>query len=217
MAKTTAPALSFSARGSIAKTMVYSTWRGVSYARQHVIPANPQTVSQQANRTLFSTMTEMWKVAPLLVQAPWNSFATGRPFTGRNKFIGENVRVLGGEALFTNFIGSPGSRGGLTPDDVSAIAGASEGEIDVTFTTPTPPSGWTLDSVIAMAFPDQDPTVGFGGPIVAEENDTTKDTVTLTGLGSGTSCIVAGWLRWIKPDGSIAYSVGVTDTVAAGS
>ena len=217
MAKITAPALSFSARGSIAKVMVYSNWRGVDYVRQHVIPANPQTVAQQANRTRFSTLGEMWKVAPLLLQEPWNAFATGRPFTGRNKFIGENNRVLGGEVLMTNFIGSPGARGGLVPEDVTPIAGSGAGEIDVAFTTPTPPPGWSLDAVVACAFPDQDPTVGFGGPIVVEENDTTMDSVTLVGLPADTSCVVSGWLRWIKPDATVAYSVGVTDTVNSGA
>src|SRR5690606_27546113 len=88
MGKTTAPLLSFDASGTLAKTVVYSRWRGISYARRHVIPANPRTIPQQFNRLAFATLREMWKVAPPAAQAPWDAFATGRPFTGMNAFIG---------------------------------------------------------------------------------------------------------------------------------
>jgi len=44
MSKLTGPLLSFGARGQIGKAMVTSTWKGVPYARQYVVPANPQTV-----------------------------------------------------------------------------------------------------------------------------------------------------------------------------
>jgi len=212
MAKVTAPLLSFGASGTIGKTATFAVWRGVKYARQRVTPANPRTVAQQSNRVLFAAMGEMWKVAPVLVQSPWNAFAQGRPFTGRNKMIGENVRVIGGEADMQNFIGSPGARGGLIPTDVSAVAGGASGEIDVSFTNPAAPTGWALASAIACAFPDQDPTIEFGGPIVADEDAVTFNAVTLAGLGSAVSCVVAGWLQWTKPDGSTAYSVGISTT-----
>src|SRR5262245_18965190 len=98
MSKTTAPLLSFDAAGSIGKTVVYSRWRGVSYARRHVVPANPNTTAQQEVRSTFALLREMSKLAPTLALAPWDAFAKGRPFTGMNKFVGENVRVLKGAA-----------------------------------------------------------------------------------------------------------------------
>src|SRR3546814_12612164 len=85
MAKTTAPLLSFGADGQIAKTMVYSKWKGIPYVRRHVVPANPQTVAQQLTRTTFSQLREMWKIAPAIAQLPWDTFAIGRPFLGLNK------------------------------------------------------------------------------------------------------------------------------------
>ena len=217
MAKTTAPVLSFDARGTIADTVTFASWRGVKYARQRVVPANPNTQAQQTVRKTFALLREMWKVLPELGRAPWAAFAAGRPFTGDNKFVGENVRVLNGEALMTDFIGSPGARGGPPPLSAIATQGSSTGEIDIDITPPTPPTGWTVNSAVALAFNDQDPSGFFTGPLVADDDDTDPYQFTLTGLGAAESCIVAMWLVWNKPDGSLAYSVSVVDTVTSGA
>lgn len=215
MAKLTGPLLSFGARGQLGKTMVMSKWRGVPYARQHVVPTNPRTTAQQIVRKTFALLREMWKVAPAQVLDTWNSFAQGRPFLGVNKWVGENVRVLNGEALMTNTILSPGSKGGPGPLTFAAIAGGAAGEIDVTFTIPVAPNGWTLAKIVAAAFNDQDPADFFTGPFVAEEAAAPATTLTLTGLGAGESCIVGGWLVWTKPDGTLAYSVSSVVTATA--
>lgn len=217
MSKTTAPLLSFGARGQIAKTAVYSTWRGIPYVRRHVIPANPNTVAQQTTRTTFSMLREMWKLAPTLARAPWDTFATGRQFLGLNAYIGENMRVIRGEMDMQKFIGSPGARGGLPPVSVVPGTGSGSGEIDVAFTNPSPPSGWTLEAEVAMAFPDQQPGLDFGGPMIVDQADPPSGSITLSGLPPATLCIVAGWLVWTKPNGDTAYSVGVTDTATSGS
>lgn len=213
MAKTTAPALSFGAKGAIAKTMVYSKWRGVPYVRQHVVPANPQTLAQQTVRKTFALLREMWKLAPPLVKAPWDSFAQGRPFTGMNKFVGENVRVLNGEALMTNFIGSPGAKGGLPPTAIAADS-LAVGSITVDFTLPALPDGWAMHGAVAYAFRDQAPDDFFIGQIVAGEDVAAPmNQVVLAGLTSGEDYIVAAFLRQTKPDGTIAYSISLSDTV----
>lgn len=217
MAKLTGPLLSFGARGSIGKTLVASSWRGVPYARQHVVPSNPQTTDQTAIRTLFAYLREMWKLAPAEVFATWDAFAQGRPFTGMNKFVGENVRVLKYEANMNNFIGSPGSRGGLPPTAFAAVAGGAAGEIDWTMTEPTAPSGWTISKAVAVAFPDADPTTIFSGPFVQSTDAATPFAGTLTGLPAATNCQVSGWLVWTKPDGKLAYSVGLLDQSLSGA
>jgi hypothetical protein len=217
MAKLTGPLLSFGAKGQLGKTMVMSKWRGIPYARQHVVPTNPNTTAQQVVRKTFALLREMWKVAPAPVLDTWNSFAQGRPFLGVNKFVGENVRVLNGEALMTNMILSPGSKGGPGPISMEAEAGAAEGEIDVTFVIPAAPNGWALFAIVAAAFNDQAPDGFFVGPFVAEQVAAPATTLTLEGLGDAESCIVGGWLIWTKPDGSKAYSVSTTVTAVSGA
>lgn len=215
MAKLSGPLLSFGASGAVGKTIVASKWKGVPYMRQYVVPANPQTAAQQLTRKTFALMREMYKLAPSPVRETWDAFAKGRPFTGMNKFVGENIRVLRGQADMLGFIGSPGAAGGLVPASFTAEPGAAPGEIDVTFVMPEPPPGWTLDSVVASAFLDQDPGDFFVGPYQAIEVAAPDLTGTLTGLPTGEQCIVAGWAKWTKPNGSKAYSVGLSLQVNA--
>lgn len=49
-AKVTSPLMSLDASGSIASALTFSKWKGRNYARQLVIPANPQTEEQQGVR-----------------------------------------------------------------------------------------------------------------------------------------------------------------------
>lgn len=216
MAKLTGPLLSFGARGQIGKTMVTSNWRGIDYARQYVIPANPRTTAQQANRTRFALLREMYKLAPAAVIAPWTAFATGRPFLPVNKFVGENNRLLVGETDFANAIMSPGARGGLPPSTVTAATGSNAGEVTVTVVPPVQlPDGWTVDSCAAAAFPEQDPVGLFTGPFVAGTDATDPYVITLAGLGAGTPCACFGWVVYEKPNGDLAYSVSIYDAATA--
>lgn len=217
MAKLTGPLLSMGARGSLGKTMVMSKWRGVAYARQHVVPTNPNTLAQQTVRKTFALLREMWKIAPAPVLDVWNAFAQGRPFTGVNKWVGENVRVLNGQTVMDNVIFSPGAKGGPAPVSFLAEAGSAEGEVDVTFVIPTVPNGWTLDSIVAAAFNDQNPSAFFTGPFVAGSANAPATTLTLTGLGDAVACQVGGWLVWAKPDGSLAYSPSLTVQATSGA
>jgi len=212
MARTTAPLLGFAAAGQIAKTMVYANWRGVKYARRYVIPGNPRTAAQQLTRTTFATLREMWKLLGTDGRSPWTAFATGRPFLNLNAWVGENMRVVRGDALFTDFLGSPGARGGLPPVSFAGAAGVVSGEIDCTFVFPTIPTGWTHVESVVVAFPDQDPALDFVGPLIINKEAAPTTVVTVGGLGSAVSCIVAGWLVWTKPNGQTAYSVSLNDT-----
>lgn len=217
MSRTTAPLLGFDASGAIAKTLVYGKWRGVSYARRYIIPANPQTAGQTLTRSLFARLREMWKVNPTIGRAPWEAFATGRKFLGLNAFIGENVRVIRGDADMQDFIGSPGARGGLPPASVSITQSATTGAIDVLVTNPTIPTGWTFTAAQAVGFQDGDPVVDLVGDMVANEELVADTTFTLTGFPAATACVAAAWLKWTKPNGEIAYSVGTTAAVTSGA
>lgn len=213
MAKVTAPLLSFGGSGAIGKTLVASSWKGIKYMRQHVVPANPRTTAQMFVRRTFALLREVYKIAPPLLTAPWEAFAQGRPLTGMNKFVGENVRVLNGEADLTNIIISPGAKGGLPPVTFSAVDGAAAGEIETAFAVPAPPSGWTLQAAVAVAIPDQAPDGIFAGNILTAEDVADPYAPLITGAEVGETYQVGGYLRWAKPDGTIAYSVSLVDTV----
>ena len=64
MAVLKGPFFSLSARGSLAKTLVYACWKGIQYVRQYVVPANPKTEAQQAQRGYFTEAVSRWHSIP---------------------------------------------------------------------------------------------------------------------------------------------------------
>lgn len=216
MAGTTAPLLSFDAAGTVAKTVVYSRWRGIKYARRYVIPGNPRTTAQQLTRTTFAFLREVWKMAPAGLQAPWNDFAKGRPFTGMNKLVGENLRVLRGELDLANFIASPGSGGGLPLVTFLPVTGAVAGTIDWTATVPDPvPPGWVVTAVWAFALKSQDPSGILDWDAAIGSDAVAPYAGTLEVGAAGEDYIVCGWIEWEKPDGSTAYGVSMGEIVTS--
>lgn len=212
MPKLTAPLLSMGARGQLGKTLVFSTWKGVPYARQHVIPANPKSTKQTANRSIWQMLNTAWLYAPTAVQAPFNAFASGKPLTGRNKFFSENQSLLAVQPTpsdITDFVMSPGSGGGLPSSSLVVTPGSLE--LALAATAPDVPSGWSLVAAHAAAIVNQDPTDPFSGEWFYATNAVAPYTCTITGLTASVEYAVGYWLEWTKPDGSTAYSISLVD------
>lgn len=210
MAKVNAPLLSFGARGQIGNSLVFGSWRGVNYARQKVIPANPRTLEQQEVRGVFRVQSQLWTLAPLAWKDVWNAFAAGRPFTGRNAFIGQNVEMLNGQEDRANFVFSPGARGGLPPEGIAATGGA--GSITIAVTAPEIPEGWDLMSAVGVAIMDGDPAASYTGPVGIDVETADPSELSITGLDEAGDYIVGVYLVWQKPNGDTAYSIALTDT-----
>ena len=64
MAKVRGPLMSLDARGAIAKTLVFLGWKGLKTVRQHVVPANPRTLLQTAQRDLFKSAVGYFHTRP---------------------------------------------------------------------------------------------------------------------------------------------------------
>ncbi len=216
MAKINGPLLSLGGGGQIGKTVVFSSWKGIKYARQYVVPANPRTTAQVENRTRFAMLREMFKLSPSEVRAPFAAFVQGRPLTPDNKFVGENNRLLVGQVDLAAMNMSPGAKGGLPPVSVAAAAGAASGEIDVTVVPPSQlPLGWEIVECAAAAVVDQDPIGIFSGPFVAGTDAIDPYVITLAGMGSAVDCMAFGWVVYEKADGQLAYSVSLSDAVTS--
>jgi len=54
MAKLKGPLMSMDARGQLGKSLVFLGWKGLKTVRSHVVPANPNTTAQAAQRTIMS-------------------------------------------------------------------------------------------------------------------------------------------------------------------
>lgn len=202
MARTTGPLLSLGGSGAIAKTQVYSTWRGIPYARQYVKPANPNSVAQQATRVIFSFLNNMWKLAPATVQAPWTANAKGKQFTDRNKFIGDNVKLMRSEVDIAALVLSPGANGGMVAGGISGTPSA--GQVDATLTAPDLPAGWTITQAVFALTADVDPTTDQPATISVITDASSPYSASFTSLAAG-NYLLSGWFVYSKANGQTAY------------
>lgn len=207
MSKTVAPLLSFDARGQIAKTQVYSSWKGRSYVRRYVVPSNPNSVDQQETRNTFKWLQNVFKYMPAGALDAWDAYATNSRFTAANGFIKVNLANLIGEADLTNFVFSPAANGGLAATGISVAAGAAQ--LTVTITAPALPTGWTITKGIAAAIRQQDPQTGVLYSVFSAEDATTPYAPVITGLTASQVYRVGGWFEYAKADLTAAFGQAV--------
>lgn len=86
MAKLNAPLLSFSASGQIAKSLVYFPWKGIDVVRQYVVPANPRSTDQTAQRNLMTAAVLAWH----------DALYTADDVTAWNRFAGVLAKIMSG-------------------------------------------------------------------------------------------------------------------------
>lgn len=153
MARLTAPLLSLGASGTIAKSLVYATWKGIPYARVHVIPANPRSNAQKEVRGVFSTLNEMWKRMPQNARGPFIHAVKGLPLTARNKHIQENVKALIDQEDLNELVMSVAGGSAVIPANVQFNVETAL-HIITTCDAPTDPVGYTFTWLLAVAVLD---------------------------------------------------------------
>jgi len=203
MARTVAPLLSFDARGAIAKTQVYSNWKGIPYVRRYTVPSNPQTAEQDLTRNTFRWLNNVWKFMPSASTAAWAAYADSNRFTDRNGFIKQNNGPLRTETDLTLMVLSPSAKSGIVAAGIVTTPGANSITVDIT--APALPTGWTIAKGVAAAIRDQDPQTEAFYTVTAGEDATSTYQVVLSGLTSAVSYLVGAWFVFNRPDGSLAY------------
>lgn len=210
MAKTVAPLLSFDAGGQIAKTQVYSRWKGRSYVRRYVVPANPNSTGQQAVRGAFSWLMKAWKFWPASSSLAWTLYGDNLRITNRNAFAKLNVPLLKGQTAIDTMIISPSAGSGLVAQGMTVTPG--DDQLTVALAAPVLPTGWAIVSAYAMAIPTQDPTTTDNYNIVSGDDASSPYSIVLTGLASATEYLVGGWFEFTKTNGAKAYGQALQDT-----
>lgn len=209
MSRVTAPLLSFSGSGQIAKTQVYSSWKGIPYVRRYVVPANPRSTGQVLTRNTFSFLNNIWKIAGADFVAPWTLAAKSQQMTNRNLFLKRNIGFLREAVDLTGLIMSPGAAGG--------IAGGitiTPGNDQLTFagTPPSPlPNGWSVVKLVGAAILQQDPQTDTDYEVFTVSDATSAYSVVMSGLASATPYVAAGWWVYQRSASAtdLAYSQGV--------
>ena len=92
MAKTTAPLISFEARGKVASQQIYQRSKSRNIAKSYAAPKNPQSAAQVADRAYVTTAVKSWRSyfqnAAVLEAWDRSSNQGKRTTTGYNKAIG---------------------------------------------------------------------------------------------------------------------------------
>jgi len=93
MARTVGPLMSLDASGSIANTIVFSRWKGRSYVRQLVTPANPKSPLQVSTRAVMKFLSQRW--TPDLTsaeKATWDALAAADAISPFNAYTRANLQ-----------------------------------------------------------------------------------------------------------------------------
>jgi hypothetical protein len=72
--------------------LTMSSWRGITYMTQKRKSVNPRTPRQQKNRLRFAELVCRWQALSASARSAWIHAAEGRPLSGYNLFIRENIR-----------------------------------------------------------------------------------------------------------------------------
>lgn len=91
MARVKGPLFSLEASGSIAKTVVYSQWKGRNYVREHTIPYNPQTAPQVNVRTAMTLLVASWQGEAAPYQLEWETFGKQFNLSGFNSYVSRGM------------------------------------------------------------------------------------------------------------------------------
>ncbi len=65
MAKVRGALFSLNASGQLGDALVYGRWKGEAYAREYVIPTNPRTPAQEAQREAVKQAVSFWQLPQL--------------------------------------------------------------------------------------------------------------------------------------------------------
>jgi len=107
---------------------------------------------------------------------------------------------------------SPGAIGGLPPATLTVTPGNDQ--VTVACTAPSVlPTGWTVTSAILGVMKDQEPGVGVDYNITVFEDVAAAYTNVFAGLASVADYVGFAFLKWLRPDGKIAYSPSMSDIV----
>lgn len=86
------PMYSISASGTIGDAFTFLTWKGIQYAREYFIPANPKTVKQVNIRTAMALVVALWHTLSEPTKDAWKALAAGEKYTGMNYFVSRALK-----------------------------------------------------------------------------------------------------------------------------
>lgn len=91
MVKLAGPLFSMDASGTIGNAVTFSKWKGRPYARQRVIPSNPQSGPQVGIRAMMKFLAQQWAGLGAVPKASWDTRAAQTAISAFNAFCAYNI------------------------------------------------------------------------------------------------------------------------------
>jgi hypothetical protein len=85
------PLMSLDASGTVADAVTFAKWKGRNYARQRVIPANPQSPGQTSVRAMMRALSQAWTDLTDGNKATWSDRAKETNISPFNAFCSYNL------------------------------------------------------------------------------------------------------------------------------
>lgn len=92
MVKLTAPCFSLGASGTIGKAVTFAAWKGRAYARERVVPANPQSDMQVSMRAMLKFVSQTWDAIGSTPKGSWADRAAASNISNFNAYVAANMR-----------------------------------------------------------------------------------------------------------------------------
>lgn len=136
--------MSLGASGAVAKSIVFSHWKGRPYVRQLVTPSNPRSAGQRASRAMMSFLSKAWSDAIMTTnaKATWDTLSKQKIISPFNAFVGRN------RSNYTQFLAPihepADARTGTLPTLAAPTLTGGVGEINITDVVTTIANGWGI-------------------------------------------------------------------------
>lgn len=116
--------------------VVGGNWKGIDFMRSYVIPANPNSVNQQTQRTKFTVAIDLARqILGNIIQPYWDQYQTGK--SGFNACVSEFLNTLDGSNMLV--VGTSLAKGTLEGlGTLTATYNNGTGAVSVSWTNDTP-------------------------------------------------------------------------------
>jgi hypothetical protein len=179
MVKTYGPMFSMDASGTIADAVTFSKWKGRNYARQRVIPANPQSGPQTGLRAMMKFLSQEWTNLSAAEKATWLSRAQQTVISNYNAYCSYNQ--IRWRSYKTPSKADPAAEAATTPNapTTTPTGGIRQIQLSIAHGANSPDWGWLIhrsqttgftpafSNVVAVHPTSVDPDIYIDTPLVA--------------------------------------------------
>jgi hypothetical protein len=165
--------------------VVFGSWKGINYGRAYVVPANPQTPSQQTQRTKMGDCVAWARPIKDSVLNRYYGFNLVKR-SAFNQFVSQNISLFDGSPAYADIVLGVGN---IQSADFASLSYSSGSHaLTASWSTTVEWDGLATDKIDALAYNSTKNTYSYisGSPL----RSTGSGTIPLTGEEAGDTVYV---------------------------